>query len=268
MKKLILAVIALCATVVMADEATPVATPTPKMVMGPDGKMHQVKKIDRAKLEAAIYKRTGGKLKEPGSQQGKVVYVNCQKAVSEELLKSHADFFATELKIEIDIVNGVFDLSKPNVQGNASLFIIDDSAMPMSLVAPESKWAMINIAPLKTDKQQFFDARIKKQLTRGFCFLCGAVASQYPMALTECVTKANDLDKYIDEKLPFDIMQRFDGYLKGYGVTPFKLTTYKKACQEGWAPAPTNDVQRVIWDEVRALPTEPIEIKFDPKKDK
>ncbi len=260
MKNLVIALVALCAaTVIAGDVAAPSAQPG-KMMMGPDGQMHPVRKIDRAKLAAAIYRRTGGKVKEPGTQKGRLVYVNCQKSAEASLLKDHARFFAAELKIEIDAVEGVFNLESPNVQGNASLFVIDDPAMPMSLVAPESKWAMINIAPLKTEREAFFKARVKKALTRGFCFLCGAVASQYPQALTECVTKPADLDRYSDERLPFDVMQRFSGYLAGYGVTPYRLITYKKACQEGWAAQPTNDVQKAIWDSVHQLPTAPIKI--------
>ena len=268
MKKLMIALVAICAATVFADEVKSPEAAAPKMVMGPDGQMHPVKKINRAKLEAAIYKRTGGKLKIPGTQKGKVVYVNCQKAADGAILKEHAAFFAKELKIEIETVEGAFDLAKPTISGDASLFIIDDPAMPMSLVAPEAKWAMINVAPLKTSKDVFFKARVKKQLTRGFCFLGGAVSSQYPQALTECVTKAEQLDKYVDEKLPFDIMQRFATYLPGYGVTPYRLQTYKKACEEGWAPQPTNDVQKVIWDQIHQVPTNGLEIKFDPKKGK
>ena len=44
--------------------------------------------------------------------------------------------------------------------------------------------------------------------------------------------------------------------------------THKKACQEGWAPAPTNDVQKAIWEKVHAIPDKPMTIEFDPKKDK
>ena len=41
---------------------------------------------------------------------------------------------------------------------------------------------------------------------------------------------------------------------------------YLVAVQEGWAPQPTNDVQKAIWDKVHALPTEPIKIKPEEKK--
>ena len=42
--------------------------------------------------------------------------------------------------------------------------------------------------------------------------------------------------------------------------------TYRRACEQGWAPQPTNDVQKAIWAEFHTKPTEPMQIKFDPKK--
>ena len=38
--------------------------------------------------------------------------------------------------------------------------------------------------------------------------------------------------------------------------------------QQGWAPAPTNEVQQAIWDKVHQIPDKPITIEFDPKTDK
>ena len=46
------------------------------------------------------------------------------------------------------------------------------------------------------------------------------------------------------------------------------VATYKRACREGWAPTPTNDVQRAIWEKVHAIPDKPLTIEFDPKIDK
>ena len=63
-------------------------------------------------------------------------------------------------------------------------------------------------------------------------------------------------------------MNRFAPYLKGYGITPKAYSTYKKACEEGWAPQPVNDAQRKIWNQVHAIPDKPLTIEFDPKKDK
>jgi hypothetical protein len=30
------------------------------------------------------------------------------------------------------------------------------------------------------------------------------------------------------------------------------MTTYRNAVMEGWAPAPTNDIQRAVWDAVKS----------------
>ena len=54
--------------------------------------------------------------------------------------------------------------------------------------------------------------------------------------------------------------------LPTYGLMPWKQTTYKKACQEGWAPAPTNEYQKAIWDKIHSVPANPMKIEFDPKK--
>ena len=59
---------------------------------------------------------------------------------------------------------------------------------------------------------------------------------------------------------------RCQRYLLSLGVKPYRLTTYRKACEEGWANPPTNDVQKAIWDKVHAMPTEPIKIKPETKK--
>ena len=56
--------------------------------------------------------------------------------------------------------------------------------------------------------------------------------------------------------------------LEQSGITPSTRATYRTACKEGWAPAPTNDVQKAIWAEVHQIPDKPLTIKFDPKNDK
>jgi len=47
-------------------------------------------------------------------------------------------------------------------------------------------------------------------------------------------------------------------------VTPCIRATYRRACHLGWAPPPTNDVQRAIWEKIKAEkergPTKPITI--------
>lgn len=56
--------------------------------------------------------------------------------------------------------------------------------------------------------------------------------------------------------------------MKESDVRPYRVAKYSEACQEGWAPPPTNEFQKAIWDKVHAIPDKPMTIEFDPKKDK
>ena len=39
---------------------------------------------------------------------------------------------------------------------------------------------------------------------------------------------------------------------RAHGIGLVRLATYRTACIEGWAPPPTNDVQRTIWERVHS----------------
>ena len=262
MKQLLLAAIA--AVVAAAAEASVV-----NVVTNDDGKV--VRKIDRAKLDALMEERTGGKVLVPGSMKGKIVYVNAQTRAPRSMLEQNAATFGEATKFSIEVADGSFDFPSPAIQGQASLFVVDDENLPPLLAAPESRWVMVNVAPLAKGagaKPQFFAARVQKELTRGFSLLAGAQNSGYPDALVGCVTKPEDLDRFADCRLPIDVMNRFAPYLKGYGITPKVYSTYKKACEEGWAPQPANDAQRKIWEQVHQIPDKPITIEYDPTVDK
>lgn len=225
-----------------------------------------VKLAGRERIEIAKMKHFGGYVRDTRDQEGKVVVVNAQDSAPGEWIDVVVSDFTNIAKVDIEVSKGSFDLVNPSKMGNATLFVVDNPALPMSLVAPEAAWAMVNVSPLKTDRKMFFEARCKKQLTRGLAYLLGCGDSQYPMSLTGCVTKPEDLDRFTSTKIPVDQVSKFGKYVEGYGIRPFKSVTYRQAVKEGWGPQPTNDYQRVIWEEYHTAPTEPIHIEFDPKK--
>lgn len=239
------------------------------VVTNADGRV--VRRVNRAKLDAIMEAWTGGKVIVPGSAKGRIVYVNAQSRAPRKWLEQNAATFGEATKLTVEVSDGRFEFPAPTIRGEASLFVVDDPALPPLLSAPESRWAMVNVAALASgvgERPQFFAARVQKELTRGFCLLAGAQNSGYPDALVGCVTRPEDLDRFVDCRLPIDVMNRFASYLKGYGITPRIYSTYKKACEEGWAPAPTNDVQRAIWNKVHQIPDRPLTIEFDPKRDR
>jgi hypothetical protein len=208
----------------------------------------------------------GGLVLEPNTQKGEIAYVDCQSSAKGEWIAESAEYFRRESKFKVTVGRGSFDLRSPRLAGDMTLFVVDDPSMPSVLVAPESRWAVVNVAPLKSDKEPFFRARVLKELSRGFAMLCGASDSQFPGALTSAITKTADLDRHTDHRLPVDLFSRFRRYMRAFGVTPGNIETYETACCQGWAPPPTNDLQKAIWDRVHAIPRNPMKIEFDPKK--
>lgn len=235
---------------------------------GAEQKNRQPHTRDPEKIAAAQMKAFGGFIPDRREQKGRIVVVNAQDAVAEDVLKAATDSFADTIRTDIVIEKGAFDIENPALKGEATLFIINNDNLPMSLIAPEGKWAVMNVAKLKSEKSAFFDARIKKEAFRALVYLCGGGASKYEQCITKCVTKAEDLDYLAKINLPLEFNERFAKYLPGYGITPYKLVPYRRACQEGWAPAPTNEFQKAVWDKVHAVPSNPIKIEFDPKTDK
>ena len=86
--------------------------------------------------------------------------------------------------------------------------------------------------------------------------------------LRSAIRTPKDLDAIQEESYGADVLNTLERQLPDYGVMPWQQTTYKRACKQGWAPAPTNDYQRIIWDKVHSTPKNPIKIEFDPKKGK
>ena len=217
----------------------------------------------------------GGLHMKPGSQKGKVAIIDTQNSVASNAFVGVAAMFSKETKInfvyeraEQGDVQSLMDASKANVV----LVIVDDDTTPAMLLAPEDYWGKMNVRKLlrnlKTDRarEKFYASRCAKESTRALSILCGGGSSQYPGNVMNAA-RFEDADAFTNG-LPVDMIDAYVKYLGSLGVSPAIYAVYEKACMQGWAPPPTNDVQRAIWDETRQLPTKPIKIKFDPKKGK
>ena len=47
------------------------------------------------------------------------------------------------------------------------------------------------------------------------------------------------------------IKHKISVHARKLGMQMVRTTTYRKAAEEGWAPPPTNDVQKAIWNEAK-----------------
>ena len=229
-------------------------------------------KARKEKVLAIQMRRNGGVVRKEGSLQGRIAIVNAQSKVEAAAFEDTLGRLRKELRMDIALVKGdpvtlatAQDAFK-KTQANLALFIVDSDAIPGTiLVMPENGWGILNVAPLAAGAEgEKLASRVMKDTVRAFALVAGAANSQYSQSLMGPVTKPEDLDAIESTRLPPDLQSRIFSYAKGFGVTPYIQTTYLNACREGWAPAPTNEFQKAIWEKIKADkergPTNPITI--------
>lgn len=237
------------------------------LVVMAEAKKTQLTSEQKAALQQKIMIIKGGeKIAMPDTQRGTITVVNAQTRAKKDWLVSVVAYLSSETKFNVLFKDGSFNPAHPSVVGDMTIFVVDDPALPRVAVAPDDRWGYCNMAQIFTDKTQFFEARAKKMVARTFAMLCGGMSSSYAISLVGPMPDVKDLDVLPNENIPVDVTIRMNPYLEKFGITPAVLKPYKIACQEGWAPQPTNDVQKAIWDKVHAMPTEPLKIKPETKK--
>jgi hypothetical protein len=150
----------------------------------------------------------------------------------------------------------------------AAVLIVEDDSLPMTLVAPEKRWTILNIKPLLADApaEGRIEERFTKMLWCAVARTLGAGYSGYKPCVLVPFTSLSALDHNpVTKPCPEPFNKMIDTGAV-YGIKTITIASYRDACRRGWAPVPTNDVQKAIWDEVHALPASPIKIEFDPKK--
>lgn len=220
--------------------------------------------------------RAGGLIERANTQKGKVAFIDTQKRFNATNIQSIAKALADETKVNITYERAEASdcpcKLKDSANADVAIVIIDDPAKPTSAVSPDDGWAMMNVAKLdvglKTDdaKTKFFEKRCRRQLLRIYSLATGGWASNYPGNIMT-PGKLQDLD-LVDEFIPEDVKERTARFYKAKGITPKTIASYRKACHQGWAPPPTNDVQKAIWDKVHEVPSNPVKITFDKDKQK
>lgn len=155
-------------------------------------------------------------------------------------------------------------------KNNASAIVViaENDKLPLTLISPERKWTILNISPLLSDNpnSKKIEERIKKMLWVSVARTLGAGNSSYRPCVLAPFTTIHDLDKNLALKPCPEPFNKMIDTAASYGIKTITISSYKKACEEGWAHAPTNDIQKAIWDKVHAMPTAPIKIKPEAKK--
>lgn len=212
-----------------------------------------------AETVSGLMARKGGMLRVPTS--GPVIKVlNAQQRVSSQEIDGVCRAIESAMMLEVRYADGA--AAEPlaeaarrvaDPQCAAALVICDQPHLPMLLVAPEANWALINVAALASDKpdQERLASRLRKELWRGFGHLMGAANSHYEACVMKSVRDPADLDALPVETVSPEPYIKIQQHARAIGASPYAMVSYREACKQGWAPAPTNAVQQAVWDEVK-----------------
>jgi len=215
-----------------------------------------------------VYRNTGGFIRKPGSGAGKVVLLDAQdrfdhaeiEAVAGKLGETcHMDVSA-DRKPGVTLADAGAAIRAAGAKAGVVVAAIGPE-VPALVVLPDECCAIVNVAAFPTNAGP---GLLRRQVMRGFAAAGGAMTSQFEPTLMSSFSNLKKIEAFPVEEVPADVMLRVRTYLRHLGVTPYVVTTYKHACREGWAPQPTNEVQRVIWEKVKAeqseQPSNPLKI--------
>lgn len=228
-------------------------------------------------VSAGIEDEYGGLTEKWPAEHGTFLFVNAQKTVGEDVFAKPIGDLVVDLNMDIRLVSGTApeiksvpgELTRLGAKG--AVWIVDDAALPKTLSAVEDGWAFLNVAALVADKpaKDIFERRVVREVYRVFGFLNGTYD---PMEMPQCVMKPahglKGLDALVCGNYSPGSFMKIQSYMVEDGYKPRLSGTYYDACEEGWAPMPTNAAQKAIWDKVHAMPTKPLTIRRESDRGK
>ena len=148
--------------------------------------------------------------------------------------------------------------------------VVDSCAdLPALSVFPEERIGIVNADKLKGgDDPSLPEMRVSKEMWRALGFIAGIGFSQAENDMMQPYYTLAEIDANQHPYIQPMNMAKMQKFCKRFGVKKEAKVPYRTAVAQGWAPAPTNDLQKAVWNEVRAAPTKPMKIEFDPKQGK
>ena len=207
---------------------------------------------------------------------GYVAAIDCRPVKVSDDYKAGVETVKSTFKPDIRLVEGrPFTLANAGAQlassgANVAVFIVDDVNLPMTLTAYEEKWTFINAAKIRGDApdKDRFRRRLSLLFMRQCYRILGSDATKTPDSCFYPVFSSKDLDDITSTDVPVGAYIAINESMSRTGIEGIEMGTYRDACEMGKASAPTNAIQKAIWEQVYTPPKNPMKIEFDPKKGK
>lgn len=165
--------------------------------------------ISAASRKETLLKRTGGRIEKPFPENGKVIaVVDAREGGGDGLSVMFAEQVRKALRLYA--VAGSAD--------DRAAFVITIVSEGDFVVRPEACRAIVPFGGTREET-------LGRLSTALMCLLAstGGINTQEAFMYAPVAAKAK-------------------------GIAPYVATTYRQACADGWAPAPTNEYQKAIWD--------------------
>lgn len=213
-----------------------------------------------AVMRTNMLTKTGGFIKKAGAGP-KVTFVNVQKRIPVKEFASVEARWEQILRIPhqiidqgttTDAVKLAMEMSKNSAYA-VVIVVTDQAGLPSLLVAPESRWAVVNVAALEPDSAtaEILASRLRKEMSRAYGYTMGAINTSLPACVLKPIFGVQDLDAIKYEYVGVEAAVKVLNQARKMGIEPVSATTYRKAVEEGWAPMPTNQWQRAVWESVK-----------------
>lgn len=259
MKKLIVVTLALCAGILLADGTNAVDRAA----------VLRERKRRSGTIQERLRRIYGDKIVKPGVGKGKIVFVNAQDVLPAADLAAWVKDVSYQHMLTMEAVKGeavtpaTAAAAAAKTGANATVFLLSDDTLPLSLVAYEEGWAIANVGRVAAGVPKAIGAaRAKKLVLRTMGNLCGAGESMFGVPFMWPAKTPADFDLLVMQPIiPPPFIAAIGTHMKRAGMEPIEVATYQAACQQGWAPAPTNDIEKAIWDKVHVIPAKPLTIE-------
>lgn len=209
-------------------------------------------------------KPSGGMVEKPYS--GNVFrFLDAQSTIPHEKMASYVQKmrWATILPFEVQAIPAAKSVSNgckvaetliSESRVGAGIVIVDDPASTQCIDYREANWAVLNLAFLKKDNPSLekLEQRAIKILWIAAARVLGAGYSNHMISVLKPFRTLKELDRNPATKPSPDGFNAMLENAKAYGITTITISSYRTACRNGWAPAPTNAIQQAIWDEMKA----------------
>ena len=130
--------------------------------------------------------------------------------------------------------------------------VLSDAGGPSLAAYPEERLASVDARALASPDAAVAAERVRRELWRAVCFAAGGVDSEVPHCVLKLVLRPSDLDALPARMANPQACDQVARSAARLGLGRIRRATYRRACEEGWAPTPTNQFQKAIWEQAKA----------------